>query len=136
MIPMKFSLPILAVAGLFIAGCASPDATDGGQAAQQSLAKNAEDRGSDIEVDSNINQINQELSRIKSDSGAPATLDEAKKAVKFPDEMWFDKVGQKPLVYDAATGTVHREGAAPGGPPTAGANPLPGGVKIPSDVGQ
>ena len=90
------------------------------------------DRGSDIEVDSNINQINQALMMIKSDSGAPATLADAKKAVKVPDEMWTDSVSGKPLVYDAATGTVHREGVAAGGPPTAGANPLPGGIKMPS----
>ena len=127
---MKNSLYALALAGILAGGCASPDATDGG-ASEKSLPKRAMDRGSDIEVDSNINQINQALMMIKQDGGAPATLEEAKKAVKVPDEMWTDSVSGKPLVYDAATGTVHREGVAAGGPPTAGANPLPGGIKIP-----
>ena len=129
---MKHSLYALALAASIAGGCASPDATDTNQEAQHSLAKNAEDRGTDIETDSNINQINQSLMMIKQDSGAPATLEDAKRAVKVPDEMWFDKVSQKPLVYDAATGTVHRDGAAAGGPPTAGANPKPGGINIPA----
>ena len=128
---MKNSFYALALAGLLIGGCASPDATDGG-ASEKSLPKRAEDRASDIDVDSNINQINQSLMMIKQDSGAPATLDEAKRAVKVPDEMWMDSVSGKPLVYDAASGTVHREGVAAGGPPTAGANPKPGGINIPA----
>lgn len=137
---MKNSFYALALAGLIVGGafggCASPDAAgtspaDLSPAAQQSLPKRAIDRGTDIEVDSNINQINQALMMIKQEGSAPATLDDAKKAVKVPESMWTDTVSGKPLVYDAATGTVHREGVAAGGPPTAGANPLPGGIKIP-----
>ena len=125
---MKFFLYFLALTGTLFSGCASPDAP---KEAEHSLAKRSIDRGSDIEVDSNINQINQSLMMIKQDSGAPATLDEAKRAVKVPDSMWIDSVSGKPLVYDAATGTVHREGAAAGGAPTDGANPKPGGIVIP-----
>ncbi len=130
MILMKNSLYVLALAALLSGGCASPDATDGGG---KSLPKRAMDRGSDIEVDSNINQINQALMMIKQEGSAPpATLDEAKRAVKVPEEMWTDGVSGKPLVYDVATGSVHREGVAAGGPPTAGANPKPGGIEIPA----
>lgn len=129
---MKTSLYVLAGACAlcaFIAGgCASPDAP---KEAEQSLAKRAIDRGSDIEVDSNINQINQALMMIKQDSGPPATLDEAKRAVKVPDQMWTDSVSGKPLVYDVASGTVHREGVAAGGAPTDGAKNVTGGIKIP-----
>ena len=133
---MKNSLYVLALAGLIAGGCASPDATDTNHQAQHSLAKRAEDRGTDIETDSNINQINQALMMIKQDGGAPATLEDAKRAVKVPDEMWFDKVSQKPLVYDAATGTVHRDGVAAGGAPTDGAKNVNGGINIPGGVGQ
>ncbi len=133
---MKNSLALVAcacaLAGITIGGCASPDAP---KEAEQSLAKRAVDRGSDIEVDSNINQINQALMMIKQDSGAPATLDEAKRAVKVPGEMWTDSVSGKPLVYDAASGTVHREGVAPGGAPTDGAKNVTGGIKIPGGGG-
>ena len=131
---MKNALYALALAGLLIGGCASPDATDGG-ASEKSLPKRAEDRGSDIEVDSNINQINQALMMIKQEGSAPATLDEAKSAVKVPDSMWIDGVSGKPLVYDAASGSVHRDGVAAGGAPTDGANPKPGGIAIPSIPG-
>lgn len=128
---MKNSLYLLILAGLLVGGCASPDATDTDQEASQSLAKRAVDRGTDIETDSNINQINQALMMIKQEgNGAPATLEEAKRAAKVPDEMWFDKVSQKPLVYDAATGTVHREGVAAGGAPTDGAKNVTGSVNI------
>lgn len=129
---MKISLPALALAGLIVGGCASPDATQSAPLdSVQSLPKRAIDRGTDIETDSNINQINQALSMIKADSGPPATLAEARRAVKVPDEMWFDKVSQKPLVYDVASGTVHRDGVAAGGAPTDGAKNVTGGIKIP-----
>ena len=129
---MKNFLYALALSGILVGGCASPDAP---VEAEKSLPKRAEDRATDIEVDSNINQINQTLSMIKSDSGPPATLADAQRAAKLPEEMWTDGVSGKPLVYDAATGTVHREGASAGGPPTAGANPKPGGIAIPSIPG-
>ena len=131
---MKNSLYALALAALIAGGCASPDAADGG-ASEQSLAKRAVDRGSDIEVDSNINQINQALMMIKQEGSAPATLEEAKRAVKVPTEMWTDSVSGKPLVYDAASGTVHRDGVAAGGAPTDGAKNVTGGVAIPSIPG-
>lgn len=129
---MKNSLYALALTGILVSGCASPDAP---KEAEQSLAKRAVDRGTDIEVDSNINQINQALMMIKQEGSAPATLDDAKRAVKVPTEMWMDSVSGKPLVYDAATGTVHRDGVAAGGAPTDGAKNVTGGVAIPSIPG-
>ncbi len=66
-------------------------------------------KGQDVATDSYISQINSELARIKGDGGEyPATIEEAKKSLKFPDEMWVDKATQKPLVYNPATGTVSR----------------------------
>ena len=125
---MKNSLYAVALAAIVAGGCASPDAP---KEAEQSLAKRAVDRGSDIEVDSNITQINQALMMIKQEGSAPATLDEAKRAVKVPDEMWMDSVSGKPLVYDTATGTVHRDGAPAGGAPTDGAKNVNGGIVVP-----
>lgn len=129
---MKNFFYALAACGLILSGCASPDATE---PHEKSIPKKAMDRATDIEVDSNINQINQALMMIKSDSGAPATLEEAKRQVKVPDAMWIDGVSGKPLVYDAASGTVHREGVAPGAPPAAGSPHAPGGVNVPGGGG-
>ena len=125
-------LILAAVCAGMAGGCASPDAT---APREESIPKKAMDRGTDIETDSNINQINQALMMVKQDGGAPATLEEAKRATKMPDEMWFDKVANKPLVYDAASGTVHREGVAPGAPPAAGSPNAPGGINIPGAAG-
>ena len=125
---MKYFLSFFALAAIVAGGCASPDAP---KEAEQSLAKRAVDRGSDIEVDSNINQINQALMMIKQEGSAPATLEEAKRAVKVPDTMWMDSVSGKPLVYDVATGSVHRDGVAAGGAPTDGAKNVNGGIPVP-----
>jgi hypothetical protein len=99
------------------------------------LLKRAVNRGSDIEVTSNISQINQALSMVKSDNEgkAPATLEEAKAAAKVPADMWVDSVTGKPLAYDPASGTVYRQGAAPNSPPIAGSSP--GNMKLPSGGG-
>ena len=133
---MKTFFAPLALAALLIGGCASPELTTGAPESVESIPKRAIDRGSDIETDSNINQINQALMMIKQEgNGAPATLEEAKRAAKVPAEMWFDKVAQKPLVYDAATGTVQREGVAPGAPSPAGSKGAPGGINVPGGGG-
>ena len=134
---MKTLLFALALSGLFLSGCASwmaaPPPDDAPH--EKSIPRKAMDRGEDIEVDSNINQINQALMIIKQDSGPPATLEEAKRAAKLPEAMWFDKVANKPLVYDPASGTVHREGAAPNSPPAAGSPNAPKGINIPGGGG-
>ena len=119
-------------AGALAGGCASPDAAE---APPKSVIKKAVDRGSDTDVTSNINQINQALYMIKQDSGPPATLEEAKRAAKLPDQMWFDQVSGKPLVYDPASGTVHREGAAPNSVPAAGSPMMPKGAGVPGGAG-
>ena len=114
---MKNSLYILAVAGLIAGGCASPDSP---QQSVESIPKRAINKGNETDTTSNINQINQGLMMLKQENETPpATLDEAKRALKFPDSMWIDGATQKPLVYDAATGTVRREGAAVGSAPSA-----------------
>lgn len=127
----------LALCGLLLGGCASWMAQpplDPNH--EKSIPRKAMDRAEDIDVDSNINQINQALMIIKQEGeGAPKTLEEAKRAVKLPDQMWFDQVANKPLVYDAPTGTVHREGVAPGAPPSAGSPNAPKGVNIPGGGG-
>lgn len=99
------------------------------------LLKRAINKGTTTEVTSNINQINQMLMMVKSDNDGkpPATLEEAKRAVKVPAEMWVDDVTGKPLVYDPATGTVHRDGAAANTPPTAGSSP--GNIQLPAGSG-
>jgi hypothetical protein len=66
-------------------------------------------KGQDVATDSYISQINSELARIKGDGGEfPATLEDAKRTLKFPEEMWVDKATKKPLVYNPQTGTVSR----------------------------
>ena len=119
---MKNPLYALALAGVLAGGCASPDAP---VETLESLPKRAIDKGHETDTTSNINQINQGLMMVKQDSGPPATLDEAKRALKYPDSMWFDDATQKPLVYDVATGSVHREGAAVGSAPSQRAPMVP-----------
>ncbi len=127
-----FSFLVVPFAACALVGCASPDAT---QEHQPSALKRSMDRATDIEVASNISQINQALSMVKSDNDgkAPATLEEAKAAAKVPAEMWTDGVTGKPLVYDPASGTVHREGAAANTPGIAGS--LPSNSRLPAGSG-
>lgn len=126
-------VPVAACAVLGIAGCSSSVAPE--EEHQPTVLKRAVDRGTDIEVASNINQINQALSMVKSDNDgkAPATLEQAKAAAKVPAEMWIDGVTGKPLVYDPVSGTVHREGAAANTPPIAGS--LPSNSRLPAGSG-
>lgn len=120
---MKNSLTAVALAGLLIGGCASPDAP---QQSVESLPKRAINKGHETDTTSNINSINQGLMILKQENETPpATLDEAKRALKFPDSVWFDDATHKPLVYDPATGTVRREGAAVGSAPSQRAPMVP-----------
>ena len=137
---MRNFLYALALGGLLLSGgCAAWMATPPPDPnREKSIPRKAMDRAEDIDVDSNINQINQALMILKQNDTAPATLEEAKTALKkdgVTEEMWFDQVTKKPLVYDAPTGTVQREGVAPGAPPSAGSPNAPKGVNIPGGGG-
>ena len=120
---MKNSFYALVLASFIVGGCASPDSP---QQSVESIPKRAINKGHETDTTSNINQINQGLMMLKQENETPpATLDEAKRALKYPDSMWFDDATQKPLVYDAATGSVHREGAAVGSAPSQRAPMVP-----------
>ncbi len=90
-----------------------------------------------VETDSNISQINSSLSIFKStnEDKAPASIEEAKTAAKVPDSMWIDAETKLPLEYDAASGTVHRAGAAPNSPAHAGAKGASDRINIPGAGG-
>ena len=125
--PMKSSLYLLALAALLSGGCAATMVTtDSTDKSVESIPRRAIAKGNETDTTSNINQINQGLMMIKQENEtAPATIDEAKRALKFPDSMWMDDATGKPLVYDAASGTVRREGAAIGSAPSAKAPMVP-----------
>lgn len=102
------------LAGCSLAGCSpaalktddpAPDNAGRTTGLGRSLTK-----AENLETDNNIAQINAGLSMVKADSDgvAPATIEEAKRALKFPDSMWTDSATGKPLVYDPARGVVSR----------------------------
>lgn len=73
-----------------------------------SVAKRAIDRSQEVALNSNISQINQFIFMYKNDNDGrvPASMDELKKASRFPAEMFINPVDQKPLNYDPNTGRV------------------------------
>lgn len=117
-----------------------------------SVARQSIDRAKEVELNSNISQIQQIIGMYKNDNEGkpPASLDELKSYSKFPAEMFVNPVDGKPLVYDATTGAIapQPEGVAPQAPapgapapgapasqapvaPNAGGATGPGGVRIP-----
>jgi hypothetical protein len=75
---------------------------------RKSIAASSIDMAKEVELHSNISQIQQGLAMYRSDNEGrvPATLDEVKAALKFPAEMFVNPIDNKPLLYDATTGTV------------------------------
>jgi predicted RND superfamily exporter protein len=105
------TLRFLPVLGLLLSGCSAALISTNEELDKGSNApKRTMDMAKNVETDSYISQINTVLGQIKNDNEgkAPATIEEAKAAVKFPDTMWIDGETGKPLVYDPATGTVSR----------------------------
>ena len=104
-------LRFLPVAGLLLSGCSAALISTNEELDKGSNApKRTLDMAKNLETDSYISQINTVLGQIKeqNEGKAPATLEEAKSAAKLPAAMWIDGETEKPLVYDAATGTVNR----------------------------
>lgn len=129
LLPLLILTPLLALGGCSMMQETNQELDKGAKAPGRTM-----DMAVAIETNSNINSINQALSMVKSDNDgkAPATLEEAKKAARVPQIMWTDGETSKPLVYDAASGTVHREGAAPNSPAAAGSSNAPSSLKGPT----
>jgi hypothetical protein len=100
----------LTTALIILGGCQTAQETNAEIDKGVHAPKRAIDMSKGVETDNNIGQINAALSIIKAEpeGKAPATLEEAKKAVKVPDSMWIDAETGKPLEYDPATGTVRK----------------------------
>ncbi|BCM93433.1 hypothetical protein IAD21_05324 [Abditibacteriota bacterium] len=112
---MKKSLYLLPVLALALVGCSGPipDADTQAQSAssdKKTALGRSMDLGKGVATDNYISQINQALSSVKGEDGKPpATLEDAKKALKdFPAEMWVDDATGKALQYHPETGTVSR----------------------------
>ncbi len=105
------AFPVLA---LGLVGCngAPPDANTQAQRAssdKKTALGRSMDKAKDVATTDYTGQINAALGQVKADNDgkAPATLEEAKRALKdFPAEMWVDGASGKPLNYDPVTGTV------------------------------
>ena len=95
---------------MFLGPRTSPDGES-----RPSIAKESINRGSETELNSNLGQIRTFISMYRSDSEgkAPESMEELKRASKFPDSMFINPLDGKPLVYDPATGTISAEGARP-----------------------
>ena len=122
---------------LALGGCAAAIQTNAEIDKGVHAPKRAMDMSKAIETDQNISSINMALSMIKNDNEgkAPATLEEAKAAAKVPASTWIDGETGQPLQYDAASGTVHRIGAAPNSAPHAGAIGAPDRINVPGGGG-
>ena len=104
-----------------------------------SIAESSIDMAKEIELESNISQIQQMLGMYRGDNEGrvPANIDELKTALKLPSEMFVNPIDNKPLLYDAATGTVSPQPYPGMKPRAAGAAPNSalqdngGGAQIP-----
>ena len=104
---------------------------------QPGTLKRSINMASEVELNSNISQIQQMIGMYKSDNEGkpPASLEELKRYAKFPDEMFINPLDKKPLIYDPTTGIICAEGPgcpAPGTP--AAAQPLAPGANPPPPV--
>jgi hypothetical protein len=111
----------------------------------KSIPKQAIERGESVDLENNLSQIRQFINMYRTDNDGkpPATLDELKRASKFPDSMFINPIDKKPLIYDPATGNIGVEGQVmsrqsrastqnntdPGAP--VGANPAMPNINIP-----
>lgn len=88
---------------MFLGPRTSPDGES-----RKSVAASSIDMAKEVELNSNISQIQQGIGMYRSDNEGrvPATLDELKAALKFPSEMFINPIDNKPLLYDPATGIV------------------------------
>ena len=97
---------VLILIGLYMAFLGSRRGEDG--EIRPSIAKQSIDRSKEIELQSNVNQIQQFIGMYKSDNDGkpPADLEEVKRASKFPLTMFINPVDKQPLDYYPATGTM------------------------------
>jgi hypothetical protein len=103
---------LLPFAALLVGGCVSDEEQPQDRA--PSVPKQAINKGNSVELEQNLNSIRQFISffRQENDGRAP-TLEELKGMKGFVPSLLINPVDQKPLVYDAATGTIAPEGDAP-----------------------
>jgi len=119
-----------------------PRTGDDGES-RKSIAASSIDMAKEVELNSNISQIQTGVGMFRSDNEGrvPATMDELKTALKFPAEMFVNPIDKKPLLYDATTGTVSPQpypgmkpsgsARAPGAAPNSALQDSGGGVQVP-----
>jgi hypothetical protein len=109
---MKFKLLLLSLAAIAIGGCAPTEdvqTVDDGHA--RSIPGQAMERGKEVELESNMNQVRQFVGMYRQDNdGRNPTLDELKHMRQFVPSLLINPVDGKPLIYDQATGTVYPQG--------------------------
>ena len=88
---------------MFLGPRTSPDGES-----RKSIAASSIDMAKEVELNSNVSQIETGIGMYKSDNEGrvPASMDDLKRALKFPAEMFINPIDKKPLLYDPTTGTV------------------------------
>jgi type II secretory pathway pseudopilin PulG len=96
---------IIAVAGIYLGTKGkNPD----GSTSSHTVLRRDLDLAQEVVLQSNLQQIQMGLGMYKQDNEGkvPASLDDLKKALHFPAEMWINPVDKKPLGYDPASGLI------------------------------
>lgn len=89
---------------MFLGPRTSPDGES-----RKSIAASSIDMAKEVELNSNVSQIQQAIGMYKGDNEGrvPASMDDLKRALKdYPAEMFVNPIDKKPLLYNANTGTV------------------------------
>ena len=95
---------------LFLVGCSSSQTEP--ELRETSIPKQAINRGSTLELESNMNQVRQFVGMYRQENeGKIPTLAELKAMRGFVPSMLINPVDKKPLVYDEKTGEISVEGA-------------------------
>jgi type II secretory pathway pseudopilin PulG len=128
---------IVAAAGFYFS--ARGKNPDGSESSKTALGRSV-DLAKEIELQSNIGQIQQIIGMYKNDNEGkvPASLEELQSYAKFPAEMWINPVDKKPLGYNPQTGAIivtPYEGMSPAIARMT-ANPMQGAADAGSTPGQ
>jgi type II secretory pathway pseudopilin PulG len=96
---------IVATAGIYLS--AKGKNPDGSTSTHTALRRSI-DLAQEVVLQSNLQQIQMGIGMYKQDNEGkvPASLDDLKKALHYPAEMWINPVDKKPLGYDPTTGRI------------------------------
>ena len=117
---------------MFLGPRTSPDGES-----RKSIAASSIDMAKEVELNSNISQIQMGIGMYKGDNEGrfPASMDDLKRALKdYPAEMFINPIDKKPLLYNPTTGQVSPQ-PYPGMKPAGSARAPGAAVESAADSG-